>query len=240
MDVNLIRRLNQLNKDFYAQTAESFSQSRDHAWEGWLKLLPYLKPPLSVLDVGCGNGRFGIFLHEQFGDGVAYHGLDNAPALLDFARQAFDERGLCFTLENRDIVENPPDMGEYDWVVAFGVLHHIPGYKNRHEFVRCLGQRLKKDGYLVFTSWRFYEQPRFRERIAVWPDDFQVESHDYLLDWRRDRGGDEEPALRYCHYIDDAEHQSLIAATGLAEITAYRADGRSGDLNCYSVLQRIT
>ncbi len=236
MDVNLIRRLNQLNKDFYTQTAESFSQSRDHAWEGWLRLLPYLKPPLSVLDVGCGNGRFGIFLHEQFGDGIGYHGLDNAPALLDFARQAFDERGLSFTLENRDIVENPPDTGEYDLVVAFGVLHHIPGYQNRHEFVRHLGQRVKKDGCLVFTTWRFYEQPRFRGRVVAWPDDFAVEAHDYLLDWRR--GIEAKPALRYCHYVDDAEHQSLITATDLTEIITYRADGRSGDLNGYSILRR--
>lgn len=159
---------------------------------------------------------------------------------MEFARQAFDERGLSFTLGNRDIVENPPHTGEYDLVVAFGVLHHIPGYENRHQFVRYLGQRVKQDGYLVFTSWRFYEQPRFRERIVAWPDDFEVEAHDYLLDWRRDRGGDEEPALRYCHYIDDTEHQSLIAATGLTEITTYRADGRSGDLNCYSVLQCVT
>lgn len=239
MDVNLIRRLNQLNKDFYAQTAESFNQSRDHAWEGWLKLLPYLNPPLSVLDVGCGNGRFGIFLYEQLGGGIAYHGFDNASVFLDFARQAFDERGLSFTLGNRDIVENPPDTGEYDVVVAFGVLHHIPGYENRHEFVQRLGQRVKKDGYLVFTSWRFCEQPRFRKRIVAWPDDFEVEAHDYLLDWRRDRDVDEKPALRYCHYVDDTEHQSLIAATGLTEITTYRADGRSGDLNCYSVLQRV-
>ncbi|MBI5928112.1 MAG: class I SAM-dependent methyltransferase [Chloroflexi bacterium] len=238
MDINIIRRLNQLNKAFYAQTAESFSQSRDHAWEGWLKLLPYLKTPLAVLDVGCGNGRFGIFLHEQLGDGIQYHGMDNAPALLEFAQQAFDEHGLAFTLENRDMVENPSDAGEYDLVAVFGVLHHIPGYENRQGFVRRLGERVKNGGYLTFTSWRFYEQPRFRERIVAWPDDFEVEAHDYLLDWRRDRDMEKKTALRYCHYIDDVEHQSLITAAGLTEIVTYRADGRSGDLNCYSLLRR--
>lgn len=236
MDVNLIRRLNQLNRDFYAQTAESFSQSRDHAWEGWQKLLLYLETPLSVLDVGCGNGRFGLFLHEHFSDGITYHGIDNTPTLLDFAQQAFDERGLAFTLENRDIVENPPDAEAYDLVALFGLLHHVPGYANRHDFMARLSQRVKTGGWLVFTSWRFYEQPRFRERLVAWPAEFEVEPHDYLLDWRR--GTDENPALRYCHYIDDAEHHSLIVATGLTQIVTYRADGRSGDLNSYSVLTK--
>lgn len=236
MNINIIQRLNQLNKTFYAQTAESFSQSRDHAWAGWEKLLPYLQTPLSVLDIGCGNGRFGIFLHEKLGDEIQYHGIDNAPALLDFAREAFDQRDLSFTLEQRDIVENPPDEGAYDLVVVFGVLHHIPGYENRQEFVGQISQRVKQGGLLVFTSWRFYEQPRFKERIVAWPEDIEVEANDYLLDWRR--GTSETPALRYCHYIDDAEHQSLVLATVLTEISTYRADGRSGDLNGYSILRR--
>lgn len=236
MNINIIRHLNQLNKTFYAQTAESFSQSRDHAWEGWEKLLPYLQMPLSILDVGCGNGRFGIFLHEKLGDRIQYHGIDNAPTLLDFAREVFEQRDLAFTLEQRDIVENPPDEETYDLVAIFGVLHHIPGYENRHDFVRQINQRVKQGGLLVFTSWRFYEQSRFKERIVAWPDDIEVEANDYLLDWRR--GTSETPALRYCHYIDDAEHQSLVLATGLTEISSYRADGRSGDLNAYSILRR--
>ena len=52
-----------------------------------------------------------------------------------------------------------------------------------------------------------------------------------LLDWRR---GD--PALRYCHYVDDTEHADLVAATGLRELESYRADGDSGDVNRYSIL----
>jgi hypothetical protein len=83
--------------------------------------------------------------------------------------------------------------------------------------------------------WRFYEYERFRERIVPWPADLQerVERHDYLLDWRRG-----ERALRYCHYVDDAEHAELVAAAGLAEVEIYRADGFTGEVNRYSILQK--
>ena len=86
-------------------------------------------------------------------------------------------------------------------------------------------------GSLAFTAWRFYEQERFRRRIVAWDASLSVETHDYLLDWRRG-----ERALRYCHYIDDAEHTALIEATSMRVIDDFRADGATGDLNRYTVL----
>ncbi|MEW6579100.1 MAG: hypothetical protein AB1435_07890, partial [Chloroflexota bacterium] len=74
---------------------------------------------------------------------------------------------------------------------------------------------------------------RFRQRILPWPPDLVAEPGDYLLDWRR---GARAP--RYCHYVDDAEHAALIAATGLRELATYRADGHTGDVNQYSILRR--
>ena len=88
-------------------------------------------------------------------------------------------------------------------------------------------------GFLVFAAWRFYVRERFRRRIAPWPADIDAEAHDYLLDWRRG-----ERALRYCHYVDDAEHAQLIAATDLRARADFRADGAEGDLNRYTVLQK--
>ena len=93
--------------------------------------------------------------------------------------------------------------------------------------------RRSPNGLLVFACWRFYDNLRFRERIVTWSDDFQVEHHDYLLDWRSG-----ERALRYCHFVDDAEHTDLISATDLTELTTFRADGKSGDLNQYSILRK--
>jgi tRNA (uracil-5-)-methyltransferase TRM9 len=130
-------------------------------------------------------------------------------------------------------VENPPDEGQYNLVALLGVLHHIPGRQERADFMRHLGKRVKPGGMLVFAAWRFYEYERFRARIVPWSSDLTVEPGDYLLDWRRGT-----VSLRYCHYVDDAEHAALVEATGMREILTYRADGQTGDANRYSLLRR--
>jgi len=241
MKQETIRRLNAINREFYRVTADEFDQTRGTAWPGWEKLLPHLtREPdgttISVLDVGCGNGRFGVFLADHIGRELDYHGTDSNEALLERAMEAVSAApGVATTLEKRDVVETPPDSGLYDLVAAFGVIHHIPGTDQRQAFVRALAQRVKPGGILALACWRFYEFERFRGRIIPWGDDLRdaVEDHDYLLDWRRG-----EVALRYCHYVDDAEHTALLKATGLDEITTYRADGFTGTVNQYSILKR--
>lgn len=244
MDTITIQRLNAINRQFYQTVADEFDQTRCTSWPGWERLLPYLHLPLSVLDVGCGNGRFGVFLHEQLMSPQSsvlspqslldYHGVDSNETLLERARAALNNLpGMAVTLEKRDIVEAPPDAGEYGLVTLFGVLHHVPGFVQRQALMRRLAKRVQPGGLLVFAAWRFYEYERFRERIVPWPDDLQVENNDYLLDWRRG-----QTALRYCHYVDDTEHAALVAATGLQEILSYRADGQDGKLNRYSILKK--
>ncbi len=235
MDEQTRATLNQINRDFYATTATEFDATRGRAWVGWERLLSEISLPIeSILDVGCGNGRFGVFMAEHQTQAFHYHGADNNPKLLDFARHTLtDYSQIDVTLSEQDAILGDLPAGDYDLVVLFGVIHHVPGYEQRQAFMRALASRVKSDGYLVFAAWRFYEQARFKNRIVAWDDDLPVEQHDYLLDWRRG-----ERALRYCHYVDDAEHADLIDATGLNLIADYRADGSTNDLNRYSVLGR--
>jgi SAM-dependent methyltransferase len=238
MNPETIQRLNHINRAFYNAIADDFDQTRGEAWPGWERLRPYLRAPLRVLDLGCGNGRFGLFLCDHLPpEGITYHGLDNNVALLDFAHEALQQRGgLRYTLTHTDVIEGALPAGDYDLVVAFGLLHHIPGAAHRRALLQAWAGRVAPGGWLAFACWRFYEYPRFVERITSWPDDLagQVEPGDYLLDWRRGH-----VALRYCHYVDDAEQAALIAATRLHEVESWRADGHAGDANRYSLLQKM-
>jgi tRNA (uracil-5-)-methyltransferase TRM9 len=235
VDFETRQRLNGINQRFYQTTAVEFDQTRGEAWRGWEMLLPHLPKIKSVLDVGCGNGRFGLYLAEKHGADFRYHGIDNNQTLLDFAAQSLKGKLPDVHLENRDLLEGLSLTDSYDLIVLFGVIHHIPGYRERQAFIRSLAEKVTSGGLLVFASWRFYEFERFRERIVAWDDDLgaKVERHDYLLDWRRG-----EVALRYCHYVDDDEQTALIRGSGLREILTYRADGSTGMTNCYSILSR--
>lgn len=234
MNEATIKRLNQINREFYRVTAAEFDETRGQPWPGWERLRPHLAAPLRVLDLGCGNGRFGVFVAQQIGPaGLHYTGLDSSAALLERARLAL--AGIDARLDERDLVEGPLPAGEYDLVAALGIVHHVPGRAQRLAWLGQAAGCVAPGGLLVFATWRFYEYERFRARVAPWPEDLPREPGDYLLDWRRG-----VPALRYCHYVDDAEHAELAAATGLAAVDNYRADGATGDMNAYTLLKRVT
>ncbi|TVR20256.1 MAG: class I SAM-dependent methyltransferase [Anaerolineaceae bacterium] len=239
MHPQIIARLNDINRQFYATTADDFDATRGSAWPGWsrlLDILPAPSAPVRVLDVGCGNGRFGVFLAEAWGaERVRYHGVDNNADLLRYAREALADRTSAATFTAQDVIAQPLDTptAAYDLVVAFGLLHHVPGHANRREFVAGLARLVTAGGHLAFACWRFHEFERFRQRVINWPDDLadHVEAGDYLLDWRRG-----ETAIRYCHHVDDDEQTGLVAASGLRPVAGYRADGFTGTVNAYSVL----
>ena len=66
---NFINKINELNYKFYKINAQSFSNTRSKAWQGWDKLLPLIlqfkSKSLKILDLGCGNGRFIKFLCDK-------------------------------------------------------------------------------------------------------------------------------------------------------------------------------
>ncbi|MFN8530993.1 MAG: class I SAM-dependent methyltransferase [Anaerolineae bacterium] len=249
MKSSTVHRLNAINRAFYAACAVDFDVTRAGAWRGWGELLPSLhipaevsEPhPYTVLDVGCGNGRLGVFLAKRLQVPIHYHGLDNSETLLNAAHTALSKvPNLSFSLDLRDVVETPPDAGAYNLVAAMGILHHIPGVAQREQFVRALADRVAVGGRLVWTEWRFAEYERFRERmIPMLPDLVgEVEPGDYLLDWGGSAGAPPELSRRYCHAVDDAESERLIAAAGLPVYTIFRSDGHTRDANRYVVLHR--
>ena len=239
MNDDTIQQLNVLNRRFYATVAEDFDSTRGKPWPGWRQLLPHVRRlganPPRLLDVGCGNGRFGLFVARELDRSLFYHGLDNNDALLAHARQELAAYpAITVQLDHRDVITDGLPDGVYDLVVLFGVLHHVPGAARRLALMRALAAKLAPGGLLAFAAWRFYDYARFRERIVPWPPGLEAEPGDHLLDWRRGAN-----ALRYCHYVDDAEFEQLIAASGLRALATYRADGQTGDANLYALLQVV-
>ena len=227
------QRLAAINRKFYRSVAQEFDRTRAQPWAGWKPLLPHLDglpPKPRVLDLGCGNGRFGRYLTEHLGP-VRYTGVDYSPEMLEIARERLPGARLLA----RDMVREAPPAGPFDLTVCFGFLHHVPGRAQRLDLVRALAGALAPGGLLTFVTWRFADFSRFRERTVPWPAELAelVEPHDYLLDWRRGAY-----ALRYCHHFDAAEHQALVDATSLVEVASWCADGPDNAANRFSLLQR--
>ena len=168
MSPETVLALNEINRRFYRTSAEAFSASRDYPWLGWERIVGGLPgPPRSVLDVGCGNARFGAYLAAWLGGEFSYLGLDASAELLALARQRSD-LPRDTTLIERDLVAGPCAEalpgGRHSLVAAFGLLHHVPSFARRRELLCALAERLEPGGRLAISVWRFGAFERFRDK----------------------------------------------------------------------------
>lgn len=255
-----ITKLNQLNQDFYNQVAADFDDSRQYYWAGWEQVMPVLKQAvkdnrLTVIDVGCGNGRFGQFVSEQLpGIELTYIGIDNNDYLLQQAKVRFENDGLSShskflpcdivtELLTSNFHHRLQQIGADEVVgpmviVSFGVLHHLPSTKLRQNFFAQLAQLTlqgRRPTAVIATAWQFLDDELQRQKIVdpqlagILATD--LETNDFILSWNRG-----SVAYRYCHFVDEAEIKKLTAELKEYHLTVFEADGKSGHLNRYLVL----
>jgi SAM-dependent methyltransferase len=125
----------------------------------------------------------------------------------------------------------------FDWVLAFAVFHHLPGYDLRVGVLQRMAEHLAPGGRIAFSNWQLNRSARMLKRVVPWSaaglSDENVEPGDYLLSWERnDRHG-----LRYVHVIDQPEAERMTADAGLRVVETFSADGVTGDLSEYRVME---
>jgi SAM-dependent methyltransferase len=237
MKPEVAQKLLALNRKFYGALAGPFAETRETPQPGFDRLRAALpRVPCEVLDVGCGNGRFGHYL-QQYNALSHYAGVDFSDELL--AQAALRVPGDYFQrdLSQAGCLDN---LVHYDVVACLAVLQHIPGYENRLRLLREMKERVGgnrvANGRIFLSTWQFMGSERQRRKLRDWSEiglsAADVEPNDYLLTWQRDGFG-----LRYVCLVDETQTAKLAAAAGLHILDQFRSDGKEGDLNLYTVLK---
>lgn len=247
------RHLLALNRRFYIKVASAFHQTRIPWSSGLLHLLDLLPNPrpgrqLSVLDVGCGNGRFAHILDSKKKPFI-YWGIDSGSSLLTLAgehthllnhgKAHFSQVDLSEPAWSTPLSKTVTEIETqtsvpFDFVLCTATLQHLPGYAMRLQAVREMA-KLTRD-MIVLSGWQFLESERMQKKLLDWEtvglsaDD--VEPGDALLPWKQ--GG---YSVRYVHQIDKNEMAQLAKDAGLSIVNTFRADGRE-NLNLYVICQR--
>ncbi len=231
-----------LNRQFYARFAGDFSRTRRTWPPGYLRILPYVPSGFNVLDLGCGNGRFLVFLAEKGWTG-RYVGVDSSEGLLADAHLTAAQHPdiasmfILADLFEEQWVENLVPQGPFAALISLAVLHHIPGHSHRVAFLARCARLLPPTAPLIVSTWQFMTSERLQKRLVPWetvgisPE--ELEPEDYLVGW-----GEGSPGARYCAYIDEGEIKTMAAEAGLAVSKTFFSDGHEGNLNLYAVLAR--
>jgi SAM-dependent methyltransferase len=253
MEKSIVQKLLQLNAEFYQTFASQFSDTRQRIQPGVRKILDSMDPTIRILDLGCGNGELAREL-IQGGFGGQYVGLDSSEALLNVAREGMtgienvsflqgnladpDWQSLVISgesgVESRELSAISGQRSNFDVILSFAALHHLPGRGLHLRILRIVRNLLTFDGQFIHSNWQFLNSQRLRKRVHSWKEiglsDADVDPDDYLLDWRRGGFG-----LRYVHHFSEETLNILAAETGFRVVDTFYSDGETGDLGLYQV-----
>lgn len=100
-----------------------------------------------ILDIGCGTGLMLKYLLKYFGDiKIDYVGFDMSEEYISFAKKKFKRKGQFYCNE---LTENSVfSLGEFDKVIAAGVIHHLDDAQATNLFKIGLNA-LKQGGQLA-------------------------------------------------------------------------------------------
>ena len=257
MTQSTINTLNKINQDFYFRISKYWNNKDDSAQYGWRTLVDILKvnwqtkKEISILDLGCGNSRFATFIQNSFPElSINYLGIDTDPKFLDNGKER-DKNFQIFRLIKSDLVKDDWSFElknkQFDLVLLFGILHHIPGSKYRQKLLNQATELLDLKGQLVFSGWRFLDKDRLKKRVILNGSLYQkhvlschnlkpenLEFGDYILDWVK-----YEYSVRYAHYISEAEAIAMSAISGLVIKKHFIDDSLQRDQNNYWVCEKL-
>lgn len=251
----------ELNTTFYRCVSQSFSQTRLRPWNGWEQILREIEDvfdarnhyapadALSIIDFGCGNGRFGSFLQNELSFPIRYVGIDNNITLLEEAKtklsgQEFEVADLTSPLE---LAHVRGDM-RFDIAACFGVLHHLYGEMSRVDLLDEMLSALKSPGLVCLSFWQPLKNTRYLEqsqrnigilRRAHPHTPFDAfGAHDLLLSWQERRD-----VFRFVHSFTKQEIAEFLAnATSMypdVKIRSiFKTNAGNDTNNTYAILQK--
>lgn len=250
MRAEMVKRLLDINREFYQSFAVPFRAKRDRLQPGALRVLDSLPMDAHLLDLGCAHGAFAKALSEE-GFSGRYVGLEASRPLLDQAPQELGSPRYSFKLADLSdpkwpelarttllgvsaAVSRPKQEARFDWILAFAVLHHLPADSLRRETLAAIRSLLNPSGGVAVSVWDFLASARLQERVVPWDSvgltEADVDSGDYLVEWREGGTG-----MRYVHHFDDGELSDLAEGAGFEVREKFRSDGEAQRLGRYQI-----
>jgi tRNA (cmo5U34)-methyltransferase len=215
-------------QDFYNQEASKYHETRkkyrkegerileaiDALMNKPLALDKDIKKSISILEIGCGSGRFASYLREHYQGKFTYVGVDLSQELLAYAKK--DNPKGKFICEDMSEFIVRQKQEKFDLIIGTSSFQHIPTYRERLFLMKFFYKLLKYDGLLIMTNWSFSKR-FFRKH---WKEVLKSRGQ-WLVggETRRDcmvpRTNGEKTFKRYYHLFSLQELKKLTTFSGL-------------------------
>lgn len=198
----------------YDLIAKEFSNTRKLFWPEWSFFSRFLdnfsnKEKISILDVGCGNGRFLKFLQEIKHLNFYYQGFDISKKLLEEAQKSFPE--VSFTKGN--MTSLPYQDNSFDILASIASFHHLKNIDERKNTLKEFYRVLKPNGILLIMVWNLWHNDKYQQQKedaqALFDSGQSESSQDFNITWGK------EKINRYYYAFQLEELKNLLLNSGL-------------------------
>jgi ubiquinone/menaquinone biosynthesis C-methylase UbiE/DNA-binding transcriptional ArsR family regulator len=174
----VLRKRQDKAREYFDQLAGRFGRSHcpGRSWQALAHTMIALLPPLTVADLGAGEGTLSQLLAKKARKVIA---VDNAPKMVEFGSKLAKKHGFK-NLEYRlgDIEDPPIEKNSVDLAIFSQALHHA----TRPERAIAAAHRiLKKGGRIVVLDLLSHRFEKARELYADhWLGFSEVQLHQWL------------------------------------------------------------
>ena len=174
----VLRKRQDKAREYFDQLAGRFGRSHcpGRSWQALAHTMISLLPPLTVADLGAGEGTLSQLLAKKARKVIA---VDNAPKMVEFGAQLAKKHGFK-NLEYRlgDIEEPPIEKSSIDLAIFSQALHHAI---HPERAIAAAHRILKKGGRIVVLDLLSHRFEKARELYADhWLGFSEVQLHQWL------------------------------------------------------------
>jgi ubiquinone/menaquinone biosynthesis C-methylase UbiE len=142
----------------HSETAEAEQKA---IFESYFADFPWndLPPNATGFDLGCGSGRWAVFVARRVG---VLHCIDPSEAALAVARRKLTDQSNCrFHLASVDAIPLPDASSDFGY--SLGVLHHIPDTEKG--LAQCILKLKPGAPFLLYLYYAFDKRPWWFRRL---------------------------------------------------------------------------
>ena len=213
MNKNNPRKIIEKTRDDYDLIAKEWDLSRNRASQLKIYLIESIESGAKVLDIGCGNALLLPFVLEK---GAFYCGLDISKKLIEISRKKYKkeikEEKAKFIVGQA--TELPFQDEEFDFLISFAVLHHIPSKELRKKFFEETMRISKLKAKVKIIVWNLYNEWA-NSRFDISNQLAGKQSGDVVIPWKATRG---KIINRYLHQFSEEELFSLAENAGFENV----------------------
>jgi ubiquinone/menaquinone biosynthesis C-methylase UbiE/DNA-binding transcriptional ArsR family regulator len=173
-----LRKRQDKAREYFDQLAGRFGRNHcpGRSWQALAHTLITLLPPLTVADLGAGEGTLSQLLAKNARKVIA---IDNAPKMVEFGARLAREHGFKNLEYRLGEIEDPPiKESSVDLAIFSQALHHAI---NPKKAIAAAYKILKRGGRVVILDLLSHQFERARELYADhWLGFSEVQLHEFL------------------------------------------------------------